>query len=413
MEIADTKVEGSERMERLLARLMEKPRVAAAVDHVRQSDELTLATQVELSEIPAPAFAEERRGKRMAELMSAAGLHEPHPDLIGNVVGTRPGVDARPHLGAAEPPLVVSAHLDTVFPAGTDVGVTREGDLLRGPGISDDARGLATLLATARALCESGIRTRAPLLFAATVGEEGIGDLRGVKKLFGDDGVARCATGFISLDGAGLERVVVRGLGSRRFRITARGPGGHSWVDWGTPNPIHALSGVARRLTMVSLPEDPVATLTIARWGGGKSINAIPQEAWIELDTRCEAEAPLEWLESTVQRTVDETAQRGPDAVAFDIETIGVRPGGGTPSGTPLVQAAAVATRSQGSEPVAAVSSTDANIPMSKGIPAITIGCGGEAGQAHTTDEWYRNVRGVEGVLRALYTILLVAGVED
>ena len=400
-------------MDRLLARLMENPQVAAAVDCVRHSDELTLASQVELSEIPARPFEEERRGKRMAELMTAAGLREPRPDPTGNVLGTGPGDDAKPHLGGTEPPLVVSAHLDTVFPAGTDVGVTREGDLLRGPGISDDARGLATLLATARALHESGIPTRTPLLFAATVGEEGIGDLRGVKELFGDDGAARSAAGFISLDGAGLERVVVRGLGSRRFRITARGPGGHSWVDRGTPNPIHALSEVAQRLTSATLPEDPVATLTIARWGGGKSINAIPQEAWIELDTRCEADAHLASLEAEIRRTVDETAEPGPDGVAFQIETIGLRPGGGTPSGTPLVEAAVAATRSQGCEPVPAVSSTDANIPMSKGIPAITIGCGGEAGQAHTTDEWYRNVNGVEGVLRALYTILLVAGVED
>jgi acetylornithine deacetylase/succinyl-diaminopimelate desuccinylase-like protein len=393
-------------MDTKLARLIEDPRVAAAVEFVRRSDELTLASQVQLSEIPAPPFGEERRGERMAQLMLEAGIPQPRADPVGNVVGTRPGV-------RSEPPLVVSAHLDTVFPAGTDVAVTREGDLLRGPGISDDARGLATLLAVAGALQDAGIRTRVPLLFVATVGEEGVGDLRGVRQLFADDRNGSTPAGFISLDGAGLERIVVKGLGSRRFRITARGPGGHSWVDWGTPNPIHALGKIAHRLARVSLPKDPVTTLTIARWGGGKSINAIPQEAWIELDTRCEVDDRLASLESEIRRTVDDASESASGEIVFEIASIGLRPGGETPPGTPLVEAALAATRSQGCEPVLALSSTDANIPMSKGIPAITIGCGGEAGQAHTTDEWYRNVRGVEGVLRTLYTILLIAGIED
>ncbi len=392
-------------MDTKLARLIEDPRVAKAVDCVRRSDEWTLASQVQLSEIPAPPFGEERRGERMAQLMLEAGIPEPRADAAGNVVGTRPGTDSGP-------PLVVSAHLDTVFPAGTDVAVTREGDLLRGPGITDNARGLATLLTTARALNESGIRTRIPLLFVATVGEEGIGDLRGVRALFDGDENGRTPAGFISLDGAGLKRIVVKGLGSRRFRITARGPGGHSWVDWGTPNPIHTLSEVAQRLMRVPLSRDPVTTITISRWGGGTSINAIPQEAWIELDTRCEEDDRLESLESEIRQAVDDIATSSA-GIIFEIETIGQRPGGETPPGAPLVEAAVAATRSQGCEPVLTLSSTDANIPMSKGIAAITIGCGGEAGQAHTTDEWYRNVQGVEGVMRALYTILLIAGVED
>ncbi len=392
-------------MEEALDRLTEQTRVALAVGFIRDYDEATLASQTELSEIPAPPFEEDLRAARMAQLMAEAGLDDVHRDAVGNVIGHRPGSDGNV-------PVVIAAHLDTVFPIGTDVTVTREGNLVRGPGIADDARGLASLLTLARALDTSAIQTVHPLRFVATVGEEGIGDLRGVKHLFGVDGAGLDAAGFISLDGAGLDRVIVNGLGSRRFRVTGRGPGGHSWVDWGRPNPIHALADVARRLSELALPTDPQATLTIARWGGGTSINAIPQEAWIELDTRCTSNAELERLESRVREVVATSATAHPE---LDLVTtvIGARPGGATDPDEPLVRAAIAATRSQGRNPVLTVSSTDANIPMSLGIPAITLGCGGEAGQAHTTDEWYRNVHGPAGIIRALFTVLLTAGIAD
>ncbi len=391
--------------------LLEATRRAREI--IETTDGRTLDEQIELSEIPAPPFGETARGLRMAELMETAGLKTPRLDAVGNVVAIREGT-------SAVPPLVISAHLDTVFPADTDVSVTREGDLLRGPGISDDARGLASLLSLARALESASIWTDAPLLFVATVGEEGLGDLRGVKHLFGKDGAARAAGGFISLDGAGLDRVVTRGLGSRRFRITIRGPGGHSWVDWGTANPIHAATDLGSHLTDLKLSNDPVSTLTIARIGGGKSINAIPQEAWLEIDTRCEDNERLMELEREVRACVADIAtdaETGDSAsqgvLTFAFETIGDRPGGRTPNDTPLVQAALSSTRALEREPVLATSSTDANIPMSLGIPAITLGCGGEAGQAHTTVEWYRNVGGAEGIVRALYTVLLSAGVSS
>jgi len=384
-----------------------------AQESIETTDERTLDDQIELSEIPAPPFGESIRARRMAELMADAGLESPTPDSVGNVVAVRTGA-------SAQPPLVISAHLDTVFPADTDVSVTREGNLLRGPGISDDARGLATLLSLARALEHASILTEAPLLFAATVGEEGLGDLRGVKHLFGPEGAACRAGGFISLDGAGLDRVVTRGLGSRRFRITVQGPGGHSWVDWGIANPIHAITDLGKQLTSLSLSVEPVSTLTIARIGGGKSINAIPQEAWIEIDTRCEDNERLADLERRVRASVADVAadtesgeRHGHEGgLTLEVTTIGTRPGGSTAIETPLVQAALSSTRALEREPTMATSSTDANIPMSLGIPAITLGCGGEAGQAHTTDEWYRNVGGTDGVTRALYTVLLGAGVS-
>jgi tripeptide aminopeptidase len=383
-----------------------------AAEVIETTDGRTLDEQIELSEIPAPPFGESRRGTRMAELMAAAGLAGPKADSVGNVLARRVGTSDLP-------PLVISAHLDTVFPAETDVSVTREGDLLRGPGISDDARGLATMLSLARALEEASIRTELPILFAATVGEEGLGDLRGMKHLFGNDGEARDAGGFISLDGAGLDRVVVHGLGSRRFRVTVLGPGGHSWVDWGTVNPIHALTEVGHRLTDLKLSNDPRSTLTVARIGGGKSINAIPQEAWLEVDTRCRDNAVLAELERRFRTAVADVASdlggggrsSGEGALTFEVAVIGDRPGGSTAVETTLVQAALSSTRVLDREPVLATSSTDANIPMGLGIPAITLGCGGEAGQAHTTDEWYRNVRGTDGIIRALYTVLLTAGV--
>lgn len=410
-EAAPIDIARSDSLEPALRRLREDPRVALAERLLRQEDGRTIEAQIELSEIPAPPFGEQARGRRMAELLRQAGLEDVGSDSIGNVIGHRAPSAAGD--GAHGGPLVVSAHLDTVFPPGTDVRVSRRGDVLRGPGISDDARGLATLLALARGLHASDVRTRTPLLFVATVGEEGPGDLRGVKHLFGEQGAARGAVGFVSLDGAGIERIVVRGLGARRFRISARGPGGHSWVDWGTPNPIHVLSGLAARLVSLPSDDEPVTTLTIARWGGGKSINAIPQEAWIELDTRGERDALLDALEADIRRVVAEAGSAAPSAIELCVEPIGHRPGGTTAIDTELVRAAVAATRAAGAEVELALSSTDGNIPMALGIPTITLGCGGEGGKAHTTDEWFRNSRGVEGVVRALHTVLLAAGLDE
>ncbi len=381
------------------------PVTRRAADAIVAADRETVEAQIELSEIPAPPFAEGERAHRMAELLAAAGLPHVSLDAVGNVVARRAGL-------ADDPPFVLSAHLDTVFPAGTDLTVRRDGDILRGPGISDDARGLATLLAVARVLEREAVPTRAPLIFAATVGEEGIGDLRGVKHLFEESGSCRNAAGFVSLDGAGLDRIVVHGLASRRFRLRATGPGGHSWVDFGVPNPVAAIAELGARLAALPLSADPKATLTLARTAGGTSVNAIPQEAWLEIDTRCADEEVLAELEARVRAEVDRGRTDHP-ALTWSLETIGDRPGGSTDPGSPLVRAAIRATHAVGRRPVLSLSSTDANVPMKLGIPALTMGCGGEAGLAHTTDEWYRNVRGPEGVIRALYTVLLAAGIAE
>jgi acetylornithine deacetylase/succinyl-diaminopimelate desuccinylase-like protein len=397
-------------MERLLDQVMRDPRIRHAAADARASDELTIADQISLCEVPAPPFGEGLRGRVMADRFQALGLSDVGFDEAGNVLALRPATTSRP-------PIVLSAHLDTVFADRGSVSVLREGDTLRAPGISDDARGLAVLLAVGRALNAARILTVRPVLLAATVGEEGVGNLRGSLHLMGRGGAGREAGAFISVDGAGLDRVVTRGLGSRRFRITVRGPGGHSWTDRGLVNPIHALGRVVAALPGRVRPSESTSALTVARWGGGTGVNAIPQEAWVEVDVRSESVEVLELVERDLRRTVsgaiaeEEATHMG--GLTVHVEQLGVRPGGATPSDAPLVRAAVAATRAVGAEPVMALASTDANAAMAVGIPAITLGGGGEAGLAHTTAEWYRNTKGPEGVLRALYTLLLVAGVAD
>ncbi len=392
-------------------RFFSEPVLLRALDHLVECDERTLHDQIALTEIPAPPFGEEARGALMAKLLAEAGL-DPVTDEEGNVAGTLAGT-------SDGPPLIVSAHLDTVFPSGTDVSVRVDGDTLYGPGITDDGRGLAVLAAVARCLREVGIRPVHPILFVATVGEEGLGDLRGVKHLFGAEGAGRDARGFISLDGAGLGRVVARGLGSRRLRVTVRGPGGHSWADRGTPNAIHALGLAVGEIAALELPAEPASAVTVARWQGGTSVNAIPAEAWLEMDLRSESPDHLEDLEMTVGQILEEAVECEIEAAGEDadaelevaVEVIGDRPAGASDPASELVQAALAATRAVDVEPELVTASTDANIPMSLGIPAVTLGGGGASGRSHTPEEWYRNDRGPEGVYRALLTALLVTGV--
>jgi acetylornithine deacetylase/succinyl-diaminopimelate desuccinylase-like protein len=288
--------------------------------------------------------------------------------------------------------------------------------------VSDDARGLAALLATVRALvaltaADAGLRM--PLLLVGSVGEEGIGDLRGMRALFGPGGAGAEARGFISLDGAGVARVISSGVGSRRFRVEVTGPGGHSWVDWGRANPIQILGRAIAALDALPLPAG--CTLNVGRIQGGTSINAIPTEAWMEVEVRSEDEDQLGALEAELRQRVEDAMDGGragdaappvtadgEPAARLSLDRIGQRPGGRTPMGAPLVRAAVAATRAVAGFAEVGASSTDANLPMSLGIPAITLGAGGEAGDAHTPREWYRNRKGPDGVVRALLTLLVL-----
>jgi acetylornithine deacetylase/succinyl-diaminopimelate desuccinylase-like protein len=383
-------------------------RVRAARDHIERSDERTLARQATLSAIPAPTGAEGARGARLTELYREAGLTDVGVDEVGNVTGW---------MGARrDDAVVLSAHLDTVFGAGLDVSVERSGARLTGPGISDNARGLAALVTVAEALVRSRVSTVRPVRFTATVGEEGSGDLRGVKHLFAN-GLGR-PHAFIALDGAGLERIVHRALGARRYRVTYRGPGGHSWAAFGVANPANAV-GRATALLAELPPHTPRTTCAVVRLGGGTGLNSIPQEAWLDLDLRSEDPRALAQLDATVHAALaralaDENGHRaaGTPPLQLDLRRVGDRPSGLTPRAHPLVQAAIAATRALGRPHELACASTDANVPIALGVPAIALGAGGHAGDAHLPTEWYENIDGALGVVRALLVTAAMAEVR-
>jgi acetylornithine deacetylase/succinyl-diaminopimelate desuccinylase-like protein len=389
----------------------------AARDIIERSDETTLARQAALSSIPAPTGGEGARGARVAELFREVGLERVATDDVGNVHGWHYN-GGRWTLKdmAGDGCVVLSAHLDTVFGPEQDVSVRREGTRLIGPGIADNARGLAALVAVAEALVRARVATVRPVLFAATVGEEGAGDLRGVKHLFSNG--TRPPHAFIALDGAGLERIVHRALGSRRYRALYRGPGGHSWAAFGVANPANAVGRATALVADMPTPHAPRTTCAVVRIGGGTALNSIPQEAWLDLDLRSEDPRALTQLDQTVRGLLDralaeENARRTPGTAPLQLELrqVGDRPSGLTPRAHPLVQAAIAATRALGAPHELACASTDANVPIALGVPAIALGAGGRAGDAHLPSEWYENVDGALGVVRALLVTAEVAGV--
>lgn len=421
-------------MNDLIAKLAAHERIRAARHHIERTDEVTLARQATLSAIPAPTGAESHRAARAAELFREVGLRDVTIDEVGNVHGWFKGDEGR-GTGNGASPVVLAAHLDTVFGPEVRVAVERRGDRMEGPGISDNARGLAALVAVAEALVRARVNTARPILFVATVGEEGSGDLRGVKYLLnGKNNIAgaRHAGGathalpllpespfaFIALDGAGLERIVHRALGSRRYRVTFRGPGGHSWAAFGVANPANAVGRAIALLADLPVKSDPRTTCAVVRLGGGTGLNSIPQEAWVDLDLRSEDPKALAQLDVTVraalERAADDENRRrisGSAALSVHVQIVGDRPSGVTPRTHPLVQVAMAANRSLGRDAELASASTDANVAIALGIPAIALGAGGRAGDAHLTTEWYENSDGPLGLLRALLVTAAMAEV--
>lgn len=370
---------------------------------LRETDDETVRDMCDATAIPSPTGHEARRGTWFAGRLRELGLH-PEQDEAGNVFAVTPA--AQP--GARR--LVVASHLDTVFSADTDLTLKRDGERILAPGISDNSRGLAALLALGRALRAAGWPLHQPLVMLGSTGEEGAGDLRGVKHYF--SGHADETASFIALDGAGAERIINVGVGSRRLRVEFEGPGGHSWSDWGAPNAVHAVSRAINELASLTMPASPRTTLSVGRIGGGTSINSIPSNAWFEVDLRSEGMAQLQELEREVRRIIDEArrAEAATSHMTVAVTVFGDRPAGSTPADHPLVLAAREATAAIGLKPEFASSSTDANVPMSLRIPAIAIGAGGDAGGMHTTGEWYDNHGGAAGIERALLTVLQVAG---
>jgi tripeptide aminopeptidase len=363
--------------------------------------------------IPAPPFGEAARAEYLAARFRQGGLTEIEIDEEGNCVALRRG-------RALRPLVVVSAHLDTVFPAETDFTVRRSGAHLLAPGIADDGCGLAALVAILRALEEFKIETNGSLLFVGTVGEEGEGNLRGVRHLLTAGRWAREVDVFLSLDGPGVERITNTALGSRRYRVRFTGTGGHSWGDFGAANPIHALGRTIARLAAYPAPNEPRTTFNVGRVTGGTGVNVIAQEATMDVDLRSESSAELQRLDAFFRRAAresaaDENAARRPDTppLELDIKLIGDRPGGTTAADAPLVQLALAATRACGFEPHLDCSSTDSNIAIARALPALTIGAGGTSGNSHTLDEWY-DPRGRDiGLKRALLLLLGASGLAS
>ncbi|HYE14592.1 MAG TPA: M20/M25/M40 family metallo-hydrolase [Pyrinomonadaceae bacterium] len=364
--------------------------------------------------MPAPPFGEAARAEHLRGKLIECGLADAYLDAEGNCVALRRG-------RSEHPLLVVSAHLDTVFPEGTDFTVRRDpAGRMRAPGIADDGCGLAALVALARALRECGIETEGSLLFVGTVGEEGEGDLRGVRHLLTAGEWAGRADGFISIDGPGLERITNAALASRRYRVRCRGTGGHSWGDFGAANPVHALGRAVARLAAYPAPKRPRTTFNVGRIEGGVGVNVIPTEAWMDVDLRSESPDELGRLDAYFRRAAreaaeDENASRraGTPPLELEVKLIGDRPGGATPADRPLVRIALEATRAVGSRPYLDCSSTDSNIAISRGLPAVTVGAGGASGNTHTLDEWY-DPRGRDaGLKRALLLVLGAVGLLE
>lgn len=372
----------------------------------------TLTWQCDVTRIAAPTGHEAARGAWMAAQFAAVGWHDVSIDAVGNVIARRPGDASRdPRIAGA---VWCCAHLDTVFSDGAPV-VTQRGARLAGPGIGDNGRGLAALLALADALHICDMHTPHEVVLACTVGEEGLGDLRGMKQLMRDASPAPHAV--IAIDGAGDDRIVNTALGSTRWRVSYAGAGGHSWADFGVANPVHAITALAAALQAVSLPQEPRTTLTIARIGGGESINSIPRDGWLELDVRSHSDSTLAILERTLRETVmrierSENARRAPNTMPLvsTVTLLGTRPSGALADDAALVRIAERATRAIGGHPRLATGSTDASVPIAMGIPAIAIGAGGRGGGTHTHDEWYDDTRGVLGLQRALRIITAAAG---
>jgi len=372
----------------------------------QRADEL-LNLQIAIAGVPAPTGDEGARAALVAARL-AETLPNVEIDAVGNVVGR-----LRPADGDGVP-VVVCAHLDTVFPHGTDLRVTREGLRVSAPGIADNARGLAALIALAEELTRDGLRLAHPVVFAATTGEEGIGDLRGARHLFGALGDEVQAV--IALDGPGDTRIVTEALGVRRVRARIHGPGGHSWGAFGVVNPVHVAAGIIVDLASLKLPLEPKVTVSVNRIGGGSSINAIPEDAWLEVEVRSPRAAELERWEMAVDARMRHAVERansariaGTPPLVLTSERIGQRPSGTMDSAHPLVLVAREATAAIGRVPELAAASTDANVPMSRGIPAIAIGAGGRGGDTHTLREWYDHGDSSLGLARALTIVAAAA----
>lgn len=384
--------------------------VARAMAWIDADNVRARADLIRLTQIAAPPFGEQARARAFAAMLREAGADSVWIDEVGNVLALRRGT-------GSDSTLALAGHLDTVFPEGTDVTVTQRGDTLFAPGVGDDTRGLIVVLTVLRALENAGIETRGNVLFIGTVGEEGLGDLRGVKHLFREGGPR--IDGFVAVDGGDEAAVTNGALGSRRYRVTYEGSGGHSWGDFGAASPVHALG---RAITFFDdagarfTNAGPPTSYNVGRIGGGTSVNSIAFEAWMEVDMRSENRARLMSIDTIFREAVrralleENAMRRSGDGLTVSVELVGDRPSGIIDPATPFVQRVMAATALLGDRPSARTSSTDANIPISKGIPAVSIGRGGISGNGHAPEEYWIDRDATRAVKRALLIVLLESG---
>lgn len=367
--------------------------------------------QARLTEIPAPPFQEAQRAAAVKALLSSSGLNV-QIDKTGNVIGELPGANDKEIV-------VLAAHLDTVFPPGTDVKVRRDAERMSAPGISDNGTGLAALVAIARTIHEANLKPRRTILFVADVGEEGEGNLRGMRALV--DAYRSKLKAAVVLDGSGTDHVTTKALASRRLEVLITGPGGHSWSDFGMPNPINALVRGSIRFINTKIPATPRTTFNLGQVEGGTSVNSVPYEARLKVDIRSESEDELAKLESALRECVsagvrdemESPRDRSKGKLEWKVDLLGSRPGGELAADSPLLAALRAADDYVGNQSRLERSSTDANIPLSNGIDAISIGAGGTGGGAHSLQEWYEPSGREMGLKRALLTLLGISGIAE
>jgi tripeptide aminopeptidase len=383
-------------------------KVIKTLEDIKADDDTALAEQKRITEIPAPPYKETVRAEYYLKRFQELGLKDASIDTEGNVIGLRKG--------SGRPKLVVSAHLDTVFPEGADVSVKEKDGVILAPGIGDDSRGLAALLSLIKSINANEITTVGDVMFVGTVGEEELGNLRGVKALFRDHADI---DGFISIDGLGITRVVNQATGSHRYEMIFKGPGGHSFQEFGLPSAIHAMGRAIAKISDLQTPSEPKTTFTVGTVSGGTSVNAIAGDARMAVDMRSNSTEELLKLEARLldlvkEAVVEENARWNSDKITVEIKLIGDRPAGIVAMDSPIVQATqrAVSVITRGPRVTFAGSSTDSNLAMSLGIPAVTVGGGGDGGNWHSRNEWYKPVDAYFGPQNALLTVLMLTGLD-
>ncbi|HXG85173.1 MAG TPA: M20/M25/M40 family metallo-hydrolase [Pyrinomonadaceae bacterium] len=395
--------------DRAMSALRQNAKVRRSFDYLKQIEPETVEEQIRITEIPAPTFNETKRAEYFRRRFTELGLQNVRVDKAGNAIGERPGKSNKTTL-------VLAAHLDTVFDQSADVKVKRDGNILKAPGISDDGRGLTLILAIAKSLNEAKIETEGTIIFVANVAEEGLGDLKGTRHLFDEELKGRI-THFISIDGGGLG-ITHAAVGSYRYRTTFRGAGGHSYGAFGLPNPIHALGRLIEKVARFEVPSQPKTTFNVGKIAGGTSVNSIAQNAVLEVDMRSENRQELAKLDAAykqaVQEALNEENERWQNKEKLTVENtqVGNRPTGAQNTNAPIVQIAVAADRALNIESNLEPSSTDSNVPISLGIPAITIDGGGAARGTHSLEEAWDSTDSYLGSQRALLIVLAVVGVK-